>query len=465
MGGLDRLRSIRSVHTKSAGHFYLLEQSERPEGPWLVVYKEGEEWRDVEHGLVRRTYKLNGVFTSNVTEIVGDGASAADNGNGLGPGGNNIEQTAELLATAPERILLNALEASDLQYAGTQVVQDTLNNVVSFTWKGSPVKIYLNQNTSLITMTDVVKARPNEQFWGIWGDFSEKNYYSFWNLEKGGVRYPQQVDTFYNDQPLRTETILSVEFNTEAPKDAFTIPDKIKSDFAASSKRSFLDMPLGRPDRPPVEIAPDFTVIRGSWNVTLVKQDDGIVVIEAPISSNYSVQVMAEVKRRYPNEKIKAVISTSDAFPHFGGLREYVAVGIPVYILDVNRPIITRLLASNYKTFPDDLERNPARKKSSLNLVSKKTVIGSGINQLVLYPIRTESGERMIMIHAPQLRVLYGADLVQPLPTGGFFMPQYISELKQAADRETLEVDRVFAIHSPPVEWKKVLEALNDSLK
>jgi hypothetical protein len=91
--------------------------------------------------------------------------------------------------------------------------------------------------------------------------------------------------------------------------------------------------------------------------------------------------------------------------------------------------------------------------------------MGSGQNQLELYPIRTETGERMIMIYAPKLKVLYGADLVQPLPAGGFFMPQYISELKQAADREKLEVERVFALHCPPLEWKKVLEALNDSEK
>jgi hypothetical protein len=465
MGGLDKLKAIKSIHTTSVGHFNLLEQSERPAGPWLVIYQETEEWRDVERGFIRRSYRQNGVFTSSVTEIVADGASAADNGNGLGPGGNNIEQTAELLAMAPEKILLNAIEAQDLRFAGTKMVQDTLNNIVSFTWKGVPVNVYLNQNTDLLTMTDVVKARPNEQFWGIWGDFSEKNYYSYWNLEKGGLRYPQQVDTFYNDQPLRTDTILSIDFNTGAPKDSFSIPDKIKADFAASSRKSFLDMPLGRPDRPPVDIAPGFTVIRGSWNATLVKQDDGIVVIEAPTSSNYSVQVINEVRKRYPNEKIKAVVSTSDSFPHFGGLRQYVAERIPIYILDVNKPIIDRLIASNYKTYPDDLENAPERKKTKLNIVSKKTVIGTGVNQLVLYPIRTETGERMIMIYAPQLKVLYGADLIQPLPTGGFFMPQYIAELKQAADRERLEVERVFAIHAPPLEWKKVLGALNDSLK
>src|SRR5262249_23229491 len=153
------------------------------------------------------------------------------------------------------------------------------------------------------------------------------------------------------------------------------------------------------------------------------------------------------------NEKIKAVISTADAFPHFGGLREYVAAGIPVYILDLNQPLISRLILSNYKTLPDNLEKNPERKRSRLNIVSKKTVIGSGQNQLELYPIRTETGERMIMIYAPTLKVLYGADLVQPLPSGGFFMPQYISELKEAADREKLDVERVFAMHAPVLEW------------
>jgi hypothetical protein len=142
-----------------------------------------------------------------------------------------------------------------------------------------------------------------------------------------------------------------------------------------------------------------------------------------------------------------------------------VAAGIPVYILDLNKPIIDRLIAANYKTYPDELEKNPGRKRTKLNIVSTKTVIGSGTNELDLYPVRTETGERMIMIYAPQLKVLYGADLIQPLPRGGFFMPQYITELRDAAEREKLDVERVFAMHSPLFEWRTVLDTLNESGK
>ena len=465
MGGAEKLRSIKVIHTKSVGHYNLLEQSERPDGPWLSINLSTEEWRDVDGGNIRRSYEQNGIFTGKTTEIIARDMSIIDNGNGFGPNPDNIPQTRELLAIAPERILLNALAASDLQYSGTKVIQGSTNNIVSFTWNGSPVKIYLNQNTDLLTMTDVTRARPTELFWGIWGDFSEKNYYSFWNLEEGGFRYPHQVDTFYNEQPLKTNTITGIEFNIELPKDTFSIPDAVKSNYSTQPARSYMNIPLGRPNRPPVEIAPNFVVIPGNWNVTLIKQDDGIVVIEAPISSSYSVKVIEEVKRRYPNEKIKAVISTSDAFPHFGGLREYIAARIPVYILDLNQPIINRLIASNYKTYPDNLEKKPDLKKSKLNIVSRKTTIGTGANQLELYPIRTESGERMIMIYAPQLKVIYGSDLIQPLPNGGFFMLQYISELKDAVERENLEVERAYAMHSGPLEWKKVLDALKAAEK
>ena len=63
----------------------------------------------------------------------------------------------------------------------------------------------------------------------------------------------------------------------------------------------------------------------GAFNVALVRQPDGVVVIEATTSGPYSAAVIAAAEKRFPGAKIKAVVTTSDAWPHVGGIREYVS--------------------------------------------------------------------------------------------------------------------------------------------
>ena len=47
------------------------------------------------------------------------------------------------------------------------------------------------------------------------------------------------------------------------------------------------------------------------------------MVINAPISSGYSAQVMREAQRRFPQVPIKAVITSTAFFWHIAGIREY----------------------------------------------------------------------------------------------------------------------------------------------
>jgi hypothetical protein len=292
----------------------------------------------------------------------------------------------------------------------------------------------------------------------IWGDVTTRVYFSTWMLEAGGVRYPHQVDVERNGQPYRTTTITKLTLNAPVPQGSFDIPANVQEAFKKSQAR-FGDIKLGsRARRPAAEIARDVVNIPGPWDVALIRQSDGIVILEAPVSSGYSSQVITEAGRRFPGVPIKAVISTTDAWPHFGGIREYVARGIPIYGLDVNKPLLERLIASPHRLTADALARAP--RKPILNLVSGKTVLGTGTNRIELFPIRSESGERMLMAYLPEHRLLYGADLIQRMPDGSFFMPQYLSELADAVHREKLQVDTVFAIHYGAGPWKEIVEAI-----
>src|SRR5262249_37234056 len=159
-----------------------------------------------------------------------------------------------------------------------------------------------------------------------------RTYYSIWTLEPGGLRLPHQFDVERNGLPFKTETISALELNPKLDAGDFTISDEVKKAFEARGKRFTNDIPLGRPDRPATEVARNLVQLPGLWNVALIRQVAGTVILEAPISWGYSAKVIAEAEKRFPNLPVKAVISTSDSWPHLGGLREYTASGIPAYI-------------------------------------------------------------------------------------------------------------------------------------
>jgi len=232
----------------------------------------------------------------------------------------------------------------------------------------------------------------------------------------------------------------------------FTIPDEARKAFAAAPPSGIPTLKLDPAKR--VEVAPGIVQYAGNWNVAFVRQPDGVVVIEAPVGSHYSAQVLDEAAKQYPGVKVKALITTSDAWPHLGGVREYVARGIPVYALDLNRPILERLLKADYSAKPDALAASP--KPPTFTWVSGKTTIGSGETRLELYPIRGENGERMLMAYFPALKVLYTSDEIQKQRNGDYFMPEYLLEVRDAIRREHLDVDRIFGFHTAPTPWTEI---------
>jgi hypothetical protein len=170
---------------------------------------------------------------------------------------------------------------------------------------------------------------------------------------------------------------------------------------------------------------------------------------------------MEEASRRFPGVPLKAVITTSDSWPHLAGIREYVAAGIPIYAVDRNEATLRRVIDSPRATKPDSLSRN--LRKPKFTFVSSKTALGTGANRLELYPLRGETTERQMMVYFPEHRLLYGSDAFQKDQTT-YYIPQTVGELIDAVRREHLSVDRFFMMHVEPTAWGdlgQVLEKAN----
>lgn len=463
MGGEARVRAIRGLKLEAIYHTPLVEQSDRPEGPYITAYGEVTLWRDLAKGREYREERQRRMFFEDWTPLPSVYLTATEGYRSVqgkwAPGDlRTWEESQEAQALSPERLLITACDAPDLRADGQEIFQGMAQDRLRFSWRQRKVTLLLNPHTHLPTRVEVVRAHPESLFLHLWGDVTTQTTFGNWQLVQGVALPLLQVRTTMG-WPGRSLTILRAQLD---PPDApWPVVEEGLQSAAVKVVRSGPPALTFRPNGQ--ALAPGVVFHAGLWNTTLVSQGDGLVVLEAPLPSEYSEGVIQEATRAFPGQPLKAVVSTSDAWPHLSGVRAYAARRLPIYGLDLNQPLLNRMLDAPHRLSPDAWEQAKAldpQLKARLVPVGGKTVIGTGPNRLELYPVRGQSGERMLMAYFPEHRLLYGSDLVQHDQKDGFLMPIYLMDLAKAVTREGLQVDTVFAMHLGPTPWSQVLEAV-----
>ena len=324
VGGEAALTSIAALQIETIGHEYFIDQSERPEGPFVMRYVQTIERRDVAGGRSRiesqqRFQQAPDWTPPGMATIVDADAAALQRGDRSLPAGRQaFEDGRERIELAPERVLLVALNAPDLARAPDVTVHGVTQRVVSFGWRGRRARLLIDAGDDVPTALELTA----DDTFGIWGLVTQTTYYSLWTLVPGGVRYPMQTDREWNGVGASSATIVKMQVNPAIDLAAFTIPNDAKKAFAAlPSVYGIPALTLDTAKR--TDVAPGVVQYGGSWNVGVVQQSDGLIIIEAPVGSRYSAQILDEVAARYPGVRVKAVLTTSDAWPHLGGVREY----------------------------------------------------------------------------------------------------------------------------------------------
>jgi len=452
MGGSQRLTNIHSVSYEAIGQTILPEQSYRQQ-PFLTSYEREKVVIDFDHKRLAREAHLTWPESDphgadlEVTLIATPRGGAYQMKQGQSPCSlADIEKTRDALALGPERLLLNAATAADLHYASAEWLRSTPHSVVEFTWQGTPVKVLLNAHNHLPDALE--RTRTFKDFWYAWGDVDQRIYFDNWRLVQGVVFPTNRVD-WRNGLWYASTQLIGPAFNVPTDAKKFTLDPAVASKSAQSAgwNRVFND------DKR-VDLAPGVELYQGAWNTTLIKQDDGVLVLEAPISSNYVRGVLAKVRSEYPGAPIKGVLSTSDSWPHMAGVRQAVAAGVPVYVLDLNEPLLDRLVDAPHSLQPDDLQSHP--KAPHWALVSSRLELGTGANRVVLYPLRGASTERQYMVYFPQRKLLYASDTLAFNDDHTLYDPDLMYEVMQAVAREHLKVDTVYAMHTGPTPWADV---------
>jgi hypothetical protein len=455
MGGPTSLASIRTIRLAGIQHEFLLGNAERADGPWRTLYSRFTELRQPDANRMRRTGQALSAGTPSSVIVVDDTALALVIGSGQrgGPAAA-YEDALDRLNASPERALVLAAAAPALRWVAATHRYGLTFDVVDLPWRNGRMRIELERETHLPTAVEIVRAYPRDLRRAPFGDITLRFEYVDWTAQPSGIWWPMQHKVSLNGEPLRDVTIDTVTVSdAAAPRDSFAILDSARAQFIANLKLAPDAFTLGA-NGPPTELVPGVVRVPDLWSMTIVKQDDGVVLFEAHLSARYLHEVLDEAHRRYPGAPITGLVMTSDPWAHLGGVREAMALGIPIYVNARSVPFLTALAKSPHTLDPDALQRTP-RAPRFIPITSRVT-IGAGANRIELYPVGGPYGERMVMAYFPAHRLLYGADLVF---TDARYAVTPAIDLRRAVEREHLAVDSVFCVQrSGPVAWSQIVD-------
>ena len=154
----------------------------------------------------------------------------------------------------------------------------------------------------------------------------------------------------------------------------------------------------------------------GAEGSTLVEFNDYVVLVEGPGSDAQTLATIADAKRMCPNKPIKYVVNTHHHADHAGGLRAYVAEGIPIITHETHKRYYEQQIFRNPHTLnPDRLARAP--RAPIIETMKDKRVLTDGNMTLEIHLMRGQPhSEGLLMVYIPKEKLLIQADAYAPRP-------------------------------------------------
>lgn len=353
------------------------------------------------------------------------------------PAPGSVEERQLQLVMTPQRFLKQALASNATAKkgkGGTEVSMTAvgrLNVVGTFDGKG------------MLTKVESWMANP------VVGDLPFETEYSGYK-DFGGVKFPTHIVQKQGGYMVLDLSVSDVKPNVANA--AIMVPEAVQTATA-----------------PPVRVEPQkladgvWFLGGGSHNSVLIEYKDFVAVIEAPLSEERSLAVIAEVKKLVPNKPIQYLINTHHHWDHSSGIRTYVAEGATVITSEVNKPYYETAWKAPRTLSPDNLSRSS--KKANFITVRDKYELTDGTRTLVLYRNDGDNHNAAILFgYLPAEKILIEADDFTPPPANGpGLVPaaaQFANNLYENLQRLNLDIQTIVPLHGRVVPYAEMPKAL-----
>jgi glyoxylase-like metal-dependent hydrolase (beta-lactamase superfamily II) len=202
--------------------------------------------------------------------------------------------------------------------------------------------------------------------------------------------------------------VTAVTSNAPLADSLFAIPDSIaaRARTATPAQPASVSVQLN-------QLAPGvWRAEGGSHHSLVIEQPEGLLVVEGPQNAVRSRAVLDTLRSRFPGKAVRQVVNTHHHWDHSGGLREYMAAGIPVVTHARNVEFVRGIAAARKTVAPDELSRRP--RAPVITAVRDSLAIGTGDARVVLYPLPTSHAEGLLVAFLPSHRLLFTSDVLTP---------------------------------------------------
>ncbi|HTA43708.1 MAG TPA: MBL fold metallo-hydrolase [Bryobacteraceae bacterium] len=429
--------NLGSIRYSGSGFNYAFGQAVNPSSPWPKFnVKSYERVIDFDAGGAQqtmvRTQAENPPRGGGQQPIVGEQSQTVVNGF-KEPWTSQFE-----VWVTPDGFLKGALENKATVQPKT--VEGKKYNLVSYMMQNKyKVNGYLDDQ-NLVTKVETWVENP------VLGDMPVEATYSDYK-EFHGLKFPSKIVEKQGGYPVMDLTI------TDANRNVVTNVQPPKKDSGPLDPFFGVDEQL---------VADDvYYFTGGTHHSVIVKFNDYVVVIEAPLDEARSTAVISEVKKLYYNTSIRYLINTHAHFDHAGGIRTYAAEGATILTFQMNKPYYEKTFALPRTLQPDKLLQS--KKRAVIEAVQEKRVLTDGTHVIELYHVPNEHNEGMLIAYLPKDKILVEADLFTP-PAAGAAPPNppspYTLALVENLERLKLDYDKILPLHGRLTNKAELMKAV-----
>jgi glyoxylase-like metal-dependent hydrolase (beta-lactamase superfamily II) len=316
-------------------------------------------------------------------------------------------------------VALGKLTATD---AGVALRDGELRHRIDVNDGVRPISLFVDRFTG--ELTDLATFENDY----VGGDATIEVHYLGWRTwDDSGVRFPSDVLIALDDQPIHIERRSAVAVNPALDPSMFAVPggaEHIAADAARGARNgqfhegfAGLGVPLdGLQTFIDAErVADGVHHLRGgSHNSLVIEQQNGVVVVEAPLYEARAKAIYAWIATNIPGKPVTHVVSTHHHRDHAGALRTFVARGAKVILGASARPYFASAFRAARTIDPDELALTPRAAAIEAVPVGGEVLIPDATRPVRVIHLPSTHASDMVAAYTPAQRVMFVSDIYNP---------------------------------------------------